>query len=112
MMRSFAVFVLAALITVAVFSTRTSASIAIARPVVATSATVLYTSPNWQMSVLIRNPSAVSVYIGGSDVTTSTGFEVAAGDAISYILDPLDSIYGVVAASTQTMHILAARVAP
>jgi hypothetical protein len=38
-------------------------------------------------SALIRNRGGVAVYIGASDVTTSTGFQLDAGEAITMDLD-------------------------
>lgn len=75
------------------------------RVTVATTATLIFTAPLAGNSrVLIRNPTAVSVYVGGSGVTTATGFEIAAGDSLGINLSYGDAIYGVVAASTQVVY--------
>jgi len=59
-----------------------------------------------ESQVVIRNTSgSVSVFIGGPDVTTSTGYELRQSTA----LPPLrgrDPIYGVVAASTVRVDVL------
>jgi hypothetical protein len=82
------------------------------RVTVAVTATLLYTAPTIGQTgrVLIRNPSAVSVYIGDASVTVANGFEVAAGDAISINLDQGDSVYGIVAAATQVVHTISGSV--
>lgn len=82
-----------------------ASAVVINRIVVGTTATLIFTAPLAGNSrVLIRNPSAVSVYVGPSGVTTATGFEIAAGDSIGINLSYGDTIYGVVAASTQTVY--------
>lgn len=53
-----------------------------------------------------RNRGASSVFVGGSDVTTATGYEVEAGDVIAFDLDHGEDIYGIVASGTCVMHVL------
>jgi archaellum component FlaG (FlaF/FlaG flagellin family) len=72
----------------------------------ATTATLAYTSPPRGGKVLIRNPSSVSVYIGGSAETTATGFEVATHDSLSLTVYPGDTVYCIVAAATQVVHVI------
>lgn len=80
-------------------------AIDVLRVTVAATATVIYAVPdNRARTVLVRNPSSVSVYFGNSDVTTSNGFEIAAGNAASFVLEPDDTLYGVVATGTQVVH--------
>jgi hypothetical protein len=76
------------------------------RVTVAVTATLLYTAPGFGGKVLIRNPSAVSVYVGPAAVLTTTGFEIAAGDALSVNVYPNDAVYGIVAAATEIVHIV------
>lgn len=80
----------------------------IARITVGTSGTLIVTAPaTGTTRVLVRNPSAVSVYVGPtSAVTTATGFEIAAGDAFGINLSYGDTLYGVVAAATQVVHVI------
>lgn len=84
----------------------TSASaITYARVTVSTSATLLYTAPTSGAGrVLVRNPSAVSLYVGDINVTTATGFEIAAGDALAVNLSNGDRLYGIIVAATQVIH--------
>jgi hypothetical protein len=80
-------------------------AVGISRITVATTATLIFTAqPAGTSRVLIRNPSAVSVYVGPAGVTTATGFEIVAGDALGINLANGDTIYGVVAAATQVVY--------
>jgi hypothetical protein len=55
-----------------------------------------------RQGVLITNPSAsVTVYIGGSGVTSSNGQELLPGNSIT--LPVTSAVYGVVATGTQTV---------
>jgi hypothetical protein len=55
----------------------------------------------------------VTVYIGGADVTTANGFPLAAGTSMVMnsdnggTLSPDEAWYGVVAAATQDVRVLA-----
>lgn len=60
---------------------------------------------NFPFSVLIKNPSGgQTVYLGGSTVD-STGYQLASGDIISIDLVG-QALYGIVAATTQSVYIL------
>lgn len=59
------------------------------------------------MSVLVKVPTGGStVYVGASDVTTATGYPVAAGEAIAFDLGKNDALYGRVASGTQAVNVL------
>ena len=81
-----------------------------ARVSVATTATRLDTSTAGGMgssSLLVKNKGANSIYLGGSGVTTATGYELGTGDSISVDLKASDAgLYGIVAAATETAHVL------
>lgn len=48
-----------------------------------------------------------TVFLGGSDVTTATGFPIAAGEAFCDDLDMRDGeLYGIVASGTQALNYL------
>lgn len=82
-----------------------ASAVVINRVTVATTATLIYTAPLAGNSrVLVRNPSAVSVYVGPAGVLTTTGFEIAAGDSLGINLSYGDALYGVVAAATQVVY--------
>lgn len=78
----------------------------------ATSLTVGYVTDRDQYgSVLLTNDGAASVYVGGSDVTTSVyGYELAVGGELALDLDPGDVPYGVAASAGQTVRVLYTRV--
>jgi len=56
-------------------------------------------------SVSITNKGTASMYVGGADVSTSTGYEVVAGSALGADLNAGEKLYGV-AAANQLVHIL------
>lgn len=55
-------------------------------------------------NMLVKNKSAVDVFLGKSNVTTANGFALGAGETFSYSGEPL---YGIVATSTAVVHVLA-----
>ena len=68
---------------------------------VASTATLIIAA-NTRQAVLITNPSTtVTVYIGGSGVTTGNGQELLPGNSIT--LPVVSAVYGVVATSTLTV---------
>ena len=76
---------------------------------VTSTATVLNTSETDQLprySVAVYNSSAVTVYVGGSAVTTSTGFPVAAAGSFSVDLDRGEGLWGIVATGTASVVVL------
>lgn len=77
-----------------------------ARITIASTSTVIYanTTDARARKVLVRNPSSVSVYVCTCTVTTADGFEIAAGDAASFIANPGETLNGVVATGTQVVH--------
>jgi len=85
------------------------AALTVSRVTVATTATLLYTAAAGGSTVLIRNAGSASVFLGDATVTTSTGFELVASDALSLPLGPNDTIYGIVATSTNRVDVLESR---
>jgi hypothetical protein len=58
-------------------------------------------------SLAIYNASAATVYVGGSNVTTSIGVPIAATSwGPGFDLDVSDQLYGIVAASTSEVRVL------
>jgi hypothetical protein len=53
----------------------------------------------------VPSAAAQSVFIGGPDVTTANGFELAAGASIEIDLAS-DAVYGIVAATTESVRVL------
>jgi hypothetical protein len=57
-------------------------------------------------SVAVYVPTGgATVYVGSSAVTTAIGFPVAAGEKMAFSLEPGESLYGIVAASTQAVNV-------
>jgi hypothetical protein len=93
----------AALLAVALLAVPLAA-IVVTRVTVATTQTLVYTAASGGSRILIRNPGAASVYLGATGVLTTTGFELAAGDAVMLPLEPNDLLYGIVATGTVIVH--------
>lgn len=78
------------------------------RITVSTTATLLATGDVAGTSILLRVPAGgVTVSLGESDVTTSSGFDLTAGETLSIDLDVDEELYGIVATGTQSVHTLA-----
>lgn len=80
---------------------------------VTTGATAILARNNGRRSAIIHVPTGGStVYVGGSDVTTSNGLPVEAGNSLSlsqgdsHDQTPRYEYYGIVAASTQAVRVL------
>lgn len=74
-----------------------------------TSADLLDASTGSVRSLLVRNRGSVAVYLGGIDVTSSTGFQLDPGEAVS--IDAGGSgagggLYGVTASSSARVDVL------
>lgn len=59
-------------------------------------------------SLLVSNPpdATVTVYIGASDVTTTSGVPLVAGATLTADLGGAEQLYGIVAAGTQAVRVL------
>jgi hypothetical protein len=81
-----------------------------ARVTVAATATALVVAdPLDQGGVVcaIKNPTGgVTVDLGGSAVTTGTGFALAGGESASVDLQGGESLYAITASGTQVIHVL------
>lgn len=63
-------------------------------------------SSSYPQSAVIENPAGgVNVFIGGSGVTTATGFLLAGGQSLSLDLVN-DKVFGIVSAGTQTVYVI------
>lgn len=78
---------------------------------VATSATALHSgSVNGSCRVLVvNNDASATMYVGGSDVSTTNGVPVTAGKSLSLTLAPGEIAYGVVASSTLNARVITSR---
>ena len=71
-------------------------------------ATALLAADDNIREVVIHSPTGgVTIYVGGSDVTTSNGLPVAAGASLSLKLPRNHEVYAIVASSTQAVKVLA-----
>lgn len=51
-------------------------------------------------SVVVRNRGAISIDVGGADVVSGAGYELAPGEWLSFDLDPGEGLYGIAASGT------------
>lgn len=57
--------------------------------------------------VIIRNRGSVAVYIGESGLTTSTGFQLDAGESLSLrVARGMAPLYGITGSSSASVHVL------
>lgn len=63
------------------------------------------TDPTVGSSLLVRAGS-VSLFLGASNLTTATGFELLANEAVPIDLGKGEDIYGIVASGTSSVHVL------
>jgi hypothetical protein len=67
-------------------------------------------TPDDPRPILVRNTGAATVYLGGSAVATATGLELLTGESIPYNVVGNDSLYAVVASSTNNVTVEVQRV--
>lgn len=72
---------------------------------VTTSPTLLIAADN-QSRVCYLHSGSGSVYIGGADVSSSTGIHLPNGTTIEITMPINETIYGITSSSTQTMRVL------
>ena len=74
---------------------------------VSTSATLLPAARlNYRKSISLKNPNTTTVYLGGSDVSTSNGFPIRQNEAIDIDLHWDSLIYAIASTGTQTVRVL------
>ena len=56
-------------------------------------------------SISVYNNGAATVYLGESDVATTTGYPVAAGEHYAEDIDPSVGLYGIVASGTVEVRV-------
>ena len=72
-----------------------------------TSTPTLLVTANRADQLVYLHSSSGTVYLGNSDVTTSTGYRMDNGDKLSMQLSDNESLYGIVASGTATMMVMA-----
>jgi hypothetical protein len=73
---------------------------------VTTTATLVVTADDKNRTVYLHNPSGVKMYLGGSTVTTTTGFHLDNGDTLTIELPLRETLYGIVAAGSHDVVVL------
>lgn len=74
---------------------------------VGTTPTRLDTTSMYKGSVRIRNRGLASVFLGGASVTAATGYELGAGDALTFDGNTNgDPLWAIAATVGQKVHIL------
>ena len=56
-------------------------------------------------AIIVHNNSGTAVFIGGEDVTASTGFSLASGSALGFTIDGSEAVYGVTNTATLTVQV-------
>ena len=83
------------------------AAIGSSRVTVTTTATLLVTGDSDGCRVLLHNPNATAVILGGSDVTSSTGLALdSAAGPTELTIPPFGELYGIVATGTVVIQVL------
>jgi hypothetical protein len=77
-----------------------------AQKTVTSTATLLVTANRADQLVYLHSSSG-TIYLGNSDVTTSTGYRMDNGDKLSIQLSDNEALYGIVSSGTATMMVLA-----
>jgi hypothetical protein len=81
----------------------------VARYTVTTTASLIAESPGAARSALIRNTSTTtSVYLGQSGVTSTTGFELKAGESLALEMFRGSTLYAITASGTAEVHVMRA----
>lgn len=57
-------------------------------------------------AVAVKNTGATTCYLGGSGVTSATGYPLAAGETLAYDALPGDVVYAVCASGSTTVAVL------
>lgn len=82
-------------------------TIATAQVTVAATATAIVAAVNTPTLVSVHVPTGgVTVFVGGSTVSTTTGLHVPAATTKDVQLWPGDALYGIVATGTQAVGVL------
>lgn len=59
--------------------------------------------------VVVRNRGAVAVFLGGSGLAVSDGFQLDPGESVSFRCARGEILYGITAATTCVVHVLRMR---
>ena len=73
---------------------------------VATTPTLIVASDDQNRWIYIHNAGGAKIYVGDSSVTTSTGFHIGNGESQQIFVPLNETLYGVVASSTNVINVL------
>lgn len=66
----------------------------------------LIDSVNFEQEVYLHNEHGSAVYIGGSNVTTGTGYELANNENVTMKIPQDNELYGITGSGTGNLHIV------
>ena len=73
---------------------------------IATTPTLIVADDNQNRTIYIHNSGGAKIYVGGSTVTTTTGFHIGNGESQELFLPISETLYGVVASGTNNIQVL------
>ena len=66
----------------------------------------LIDSVNFEQEVYFHNEHGSAVYLGGSNVTTGTGYELANNENVTMKIPQDNELYGITGSGTGNLHIV------
>jgi len=73
---------------------------------VSTTAVIIVAATNFDQTVNLHNLGGGSVYLGGSNVTTSNGYKFDNSDKLTVTVGDHEALYAVAASGTHTVAVL------
>lgn len=73
---------------------------------VSTTVVIIVAATNFDQTVNLHNLGGGSVYLGGSNVTTSNGYKFDNGDKLTVTVGDHEALYAVAASGTHTVAVL------
>ena len=70
------------------------------------SPTKIISSVNFEQSVYFHNEHGSAIYLGGSDVATSTGYELANNENLEMRIPQDNELYAITGSGTGSVHIV------
>ena len=77
-----------------------------AKVTVTTSPTLIVSADNKNRVIYVHNASGAKIYVGGSNVTSTTGLHINNGETQEIVVPLSETLYGIVASSTADTIIL------
>ena len=66
----------------------------------------LIDSVNFEQEIYLHNEHGSAVYVGGSNVTTGTGYELANNENVTMKIPQDNELYGITGSGTGNLHIV------